>query len=373
VGQDGPVSDPSLPPPPAASFASDNAAGVAPRVMDALVAANSGPALAYGDDPWTDTAIADLRDAFDAPVEVVMCWGGTGANVVGLASVLRPWEAVICTDSAHIVTDEAGAPARFTGSSLVPVPHVDGKLRPEAVEPYLHWRGEVHHPQPRVLSISQVTELGTVYTDDEVAALADLAHAHDLVLHLDGARIANALAATGSDLRRSIRDVGVDLMTFGLTKDGAMYGDAVVYLRPELATHAGLVRKQAGQLPSKGRFVAAQISALLADDLWLANARHANAMAARLAQGLEGVAGVRLAWPCEANEVFPILPRAVDEALQGAGFLYRAWSDLSLAQGERIGAGERLVRLVTSWATEEATAERFLATARDAAQQRAAE
>jgi threonine aldolase len=340
---------PALPPPPAASFASDNAAGVAPQVMDALVAANEGPAMAYGDDRWTEAAVAALRAAFDAPVEVVMCWGGTGANVVGLASVLRPWEAVICTDSAHIVTDEAGAPARFTAATIVPVPHDDGKLRPEAVEPFLHWRGEVHHPQPRVLSISQVTELGTVYTDDEIAALADLAHAHDMVLHLDGARIGNALAATGSDLRRSIRDVGVDLMTFGLTKGGAMYGDAVVYLRPELAAHAHLVRKQAGQLPSKARFVAAQLSAMLADDLWLANARHANAMAARLAEAVGRIEGVTVPRAPDANAVFAQIPPGSLAPLQAWSFFW-PWDPAT-----------SLVRWMTSFTTTADDIDRFAA------------
>ena len=340
---------PVLPPPPAASFASDNAAGVAPAVMDALVAANTGPALAYGDDRWTETAAGALRDAFGTPVEVVMCWGGTGANVVGLASVLRPWEAVITTDSAHVVTDEAGAPARFTGATLVPVAHDDGKLRPEAVAPFLHWHGDVHHPQPRVLSISQVTELGTVYTDDEVAALAELAHAHDMVLHLDGARIANALAATGSDLRRSIVETGVDLMTFGLTKNGAMYGDAVVYLRPELAAHAHLVRKQAGQLPSKARFVAAQISALLADDLWLANARHANAMAARLAVAVAGIDGVVVPRPPQANAVFAHVPADAVAPLQEWSFFW-PW-DPSTA----------LVRWMTGFTTTPDDVDRFVA------------
>lgn len=338
-----------LPHPPTASFASDNAAGVAPAVMDALVAANTGAALAYGEDPWTDAAVAELRAAFDAPVEVVMCWGGTGANVVGLASLVRPWEAVICPDSAHIVTDEAGAPARFTGSPIVPVPHVDGKLRPEAVAPLLHWQGDVHHPHPRVLSISQVTEMGTVYTDDEVAALADLAHAHDMVLHLDGARIANALAATGSDLRRSVRDVGVDVMTFGLTKDGAMYGDSVVYLRPELAEVAERVRKQAGQLPSKARFVAAQVSALLADDLWLTNARHANAMAARLAAAVAEVPGVDVVRPPEANAVFARLPREAIGPLQDWSFFW-PWDP---------EVGE--VRWMTGFATTEADVDAFVA------------
>ncbi len=337
----------SLPPPPDASFASDNAAGVAPEVMDALVAANRGPALAYGDDPWTADAIAALRTAFDHRVEVVPCWGGTGANVVGLASVMQPWEAVICPTSAHIVTDEAGAPARFTGATLVPVADDDGKLRPSAVAPFLHWRGEVHHPQPRVLSISQVTELGTVYADDEIAELAELAHAHDMLLHLDGARIANALAASGSDLRRSIRDTGVDLMTFGLTKDGAMYGDAVVYLRPELAGAAHLVRKQAGQLPSKARFVAAQISALLAEDLWLRHARHANAMAALLADAVAGIDGVAVPRPPAANAVFAHVPPDAVAPLQEWSFFW-PWDPAT-----------SLVRWMTGFATTADDVARF--------------
>ncbi|MCB0962542.1 MAG: threonine aldolase, partial [Acidimicrobiales bacterium] len=188
---------PTLPPPPDSSFASDNAAGVVPEVMEALAAANEGPALAYGDDPWTRAADAAMRDLFDVEVAVTWCWGGTGANVVALASVLQPWQAVIAPASAHIVVDEAGAPTRFTGASTLPVPAVDGKLTVEAVVPYLDWLGTEHHPQPRVLSISQTTESGTVYTVDEIAELAAFAHGHGLVVHVDGARIANAVAASG--------------------------------------------------------------------------------------------------------------------------------------------------------------------------------
>ena len=241
------MTDP-IPTPPDGSFASDNAAGVSPEVLDALVEANSGPALAYGDDPWTRRAEVALRDLFDAPVEALFCWGGTGANVVALASVLQPWQAVLTTDAAHIVTDECGAPARFTGSTITPIAHRDGKLDPEALDPFLHWLSSEHHPQPAVVSISQATEMGTLYTVDEIAALADKAHANGMVLHVDGARIANAVVALGADVRTVIRDAGVDLMTFGLTKDGAMYGETVVFLRPELAERAAYVRKQAGQL-----------------------------------------------------------------------------------------------------------------------------
>ena len=198
----------ALPTPPLNSFASDNAAGVSPEVLDAMVAANTGPALAYGDDPWTAKAEAAIRDLFDAPVETLLCWGGTGANVVGLATVLQPWQSVIAPDTAHIVVDECGAPARFTGSTITPVPHDDGKLRPDALAPFVEWLGSEHHPQPAVVSISQATEMGTVYSVDEIAELCDAAHRHGMLVHLDGARIANAVVATGSDVPRLVRDPG---------------------------------------------------------------------------------------------------------------------------------------------------------------------
>jgi threonine aldolase len=328
-----------LPPVPAASFASDNAAGVSPQVMDALVAANAGPALAYGDDRWTDAAVEDLRDLFGAPVEVLWCWGGTGANVVGLATLLHGWQSVIATDTAHIVVDEAGAPVRFSGSTVTPVPHVDGKLTTAAVAPFVEWQGTEHHVQPRVLSVSQVTEMGTLYTADELAELASYAHAHGMLLHVDGARIANAVAAAGGDVRRMIVETGVDVLTFGLTKNGAMYGEAVVFFDPALAADAKYVRKQAGQLPSKARFVAAQASALLADGLWLANASHANAMAQLLAELVADIPGVEVPVPPQANAVFARIPWARFAELQAWSFFWE-WDP----------AGS-LVRWMTSFAT----------------------
>ncbi|WCO68688.1 aminotransferase class V-fold PLP-dependent enzyme [Iamia majanohamensis] len=340
----------ALPPPPRASFASDNAAGVAPEVMEALVAANAGPALAYGQDPWSAAAEDALRDLVGVPdAEVLMCWGGTGANVVGLALAVQPWQAVLCVDSAHIVVDECGAPARFTGATIVPVPHVAGKLVPEALAPFLHWQGVEHHPQPGAVSISQATEMGTVYTVDEVAALAEVAHAHDMVLHVDGARIANALVASGTDLRTMVRDTGVDVLTFGLTKDGAMYGEAVLVLRPELARAARYVRKQAGQLPSKARFVAAQVTALLEGDRWLAHARRANALAVRLAERVGAVPGVEVVRPPEVNSVFATLPAAAIAPLQGWSFFW-PWDP------ERSE-----VRWMTGFATTEDDVDRFAA------------
>jgi threonine aldolase len=343
-------SDPSdLPPPPDGSFASDNAAGVSPQVLDAMSAANHGAALAYGDDPWTRRMEALLRERFDAPVEALPCWGGTGANVVGLSTVLKPWEAVVCADCAHIVVDEAGALSRFAGVSVLPVPHDEGRLVPAAIGPYLQWLGSEHHPQPRVVSITQATEYGAIYTPDEIGAVAEAAHAAGLLVHLDGARIANALVATGTDLATMIRDTGVDVMTLGLTKDGAMYGETVVFVRPELADRAAFVRKQAGQLSSKARFIAAQVVALLDDDLWLRNAAHANAMAGRLAAAAADIPGVDIARPPAVNSVFATVPASAIEPLQQWSFFWE-W-DLTVS----------LVRWMTSFATTAEDVARFTA------------
>jgi threonine aldolase len=339
----------TLPPPPRSSFASDNAAGVAPEVLDALVAANTPAALAYGADRWTEELTSRFHSLFDAPVEVLLCWGGTGANVVGLASVLQPQHAIICTDSAHIFVDECGAPTRFTGSMLLTEPAPDGKLTPAAIERRLEWLGDEHHPQPGAASISQMTELGTVYTVDEIGALGEAAHSAGMVLHLDGARIANAVAATGSDLPTMIRDTGVDVMTFGATKNGAMYGEAVVYLRPELAATAKFTRKQAGQLPSKARFVSAQLLALLEEDRWLRYAAHANEMARTLADRVRSIPAVRIAHEPEANALFVHLPRDLIHALQAWSFFWD-WDEAT-----------DMVRWMTSFVTTEDDIETFAA------------
>jgi len=340
-----------LPLPPLASFASDNAAGVLPEVMDAVVAANEGPALAYGADPWTGRATAALRGLLGAPdAEVALCWGGTGANVVGLQCLLRPWEAVICPDTAHIHVDECGAPERFTGCKLVAVPTPDGKLRAEQLPALLHGLGDEHHVQPTVVSITQSTEAGTLYQPDELAPLAEAAHGHGLLVHLDGARLANATAALGGDVRASTTSAGVDVLTFGATKAGAMYGEAVVFLRPGLGEQVRFVRKQAAQLPSKMRFVSAQLEALLTDDLWLRAAGHANAMAALLAERLAGAEGVAVTRPPEVNAVFLRLPSAAAVAeLQAWSFVW----DWDVAVHE--------VRAMTSFATTEEDVDRFAA------------
>jgi threonine aldolase len=336
-----------LPPPPEVSFASDNTAGVDPVVMDALAKANTPAALAYGADDWSRRLTDRFGELLDRDVVVLPCWGGTGANVVGLASLLRPWQAVVCTEHAHVATDECGAPTRFTGSTLLTLPSEDGKLDPAALATFAGRRGDVHHVQPAVVSVSQSTELGTVYDVDELAAVAGATHAADLLLHLDGARVANAVAATGSDLRSMAGETGVDVMTFGVTKNGAMYGEAVVYLRPELATGAAFHQKQSAQLPSKMRFVSAQLLALLENDRWIDNATHANRMATLLAAALAGIDGVEMLGAPEANAVFARLPAAAIPPLQQWSFFWR-WP------------GDSLVRWMTSFATTESDVERFV-------------
>jgi threonine aldolase len=309
-------------PAPVSSFASDNTAGVCPQVMAALSEANTPAALPYEADPWTGALVEAMRDLFAAPVEMVCCWGGTGANVVGLACLLRPWEAVLCPESAHIVVDECGAPAHFSGASVIPVPTLDGKLEPAAIEQYAHWIGFEHHPQPRVVSVSQVTETGIPYTVEELGILCDTAHRHSMRVHVDGARIANAVVSLDTDLRTMLRDTGVDVLTFGATKNGAMYGEAVVFLDPQLGENARFVRKQAGQLPSKSRFVSAQLLALLRDDVWLHNARTANSMAKVLAARVAGIDGVEVERPPAANAMFVRLPRDVIKPLQDWSFFW---------------------------------------------------
>ena len=342
-------SDDRTPPTPNNSFASDNAAGVAPEVLAALAAANDGPALAYGEDPWTRRAEQAMDELFDREVATYLCWGGTGANVVGLATLLQPWQAVITPDSAHIVVDECGAPTRFTGSQLIPVATPDGKLVPDHIDAHVGWLDSEHHPQPAVVSISQATEMGTLYSTDEIAALCDRAHSHGMRVHLDGARIANAVAAGGSDLASMIADTGVDVMTFGLTKNGAMYGEAVVFLHPDLAGRAAFVRKQAGQLSSKSRYIAAQLLALLEGDLWLRHAQHANDMARLLAERVAHIDGVRLASQPQVNSVFVHLPPDAIAPLQAWSFFW----DWDLSQS--------LVRWMTSYATTADDVERFAA------------
>lgn len=324
-------------------FASDNHAGAHPAVLEALAAASEGHAGAYGADPWTERAEELFRSHFGADARAFPVFNGTGANVTVLDALTRSFEAVVCSDVAHMHVDECGAPERVAGAKLYAVPTEHGKLTPEDVGRWEANRGDEHHAQPRVVSISQATELGTVYTQDETRAIADAAHELGMLLHVDGARLANAAASLGLGLRELTTDAGVDAVSFGATKNGLAFGDAVVFLRPELADGFEFVRKQLGQLASKMRFVAAQLVALLEGDLWLENAAHANAMATRLAGEVTDIAGAELAHPTEANGVFAALPTAAIDRL------------LAELDGEPPfhvwDAGRGVVRLMCAWDT----------------------
>ena len=311
---------------PKRGFASDNNAGVHARVWDALRSADHGHVVAYGDDIYTETAVRLFRERFGAGAEVFFVFGGTGANVSALAAVTRPFEAVVCAETAHVNVDECGAPERFTGCKLVDLPTPDGKLRPEQIEPLLARLGDQHRVQPRVVSVSQPTELGTVYTVGELARLAEFAHGRGMLLHVDGARLANAAAHLDVSLKELTADAGVDVLSFGGTKNGMMYGEAVVFFDPALAEGFRFVRKQCAQLPSKMRFVAAQFTALLGEDLWRETAAHANRLAQTLAAGLRTIPRVRITQPVESNAVFALLPRESVPRVQQRFFFY-VWNE----------------------------------------------
>jgi threonine aldolase len=307
-------------------FASDNNAGVHPRVLDSVRSANQGHVVAYGDDIYTETAVGRFREQFGAGVEVFFIFGGTGANVLSLSALMRPYEAVVCAETAHINVDECGAPEKFAGCKLIDLATPDGKLRVEQIEPLLTRAGDQHHVQPRVVSISQPTELGTVYAVEELKRIADFAHARGLLLHMDGARLANAAAHLSVSLRELTAGAGVDVLSFGGTKNGMMYGEAVVFFDPSLAEGFKFVRKQGAQLPSKMRFIAAQFTALFAEDLWLETATHANRMAQLVAAALREIPQVRLTQPVESNAVFAVVPRESIERIRERFFFY-VWNE----------------------------------------------
>ena len=297
------------------SFASDNHAGAHPEVLEALVAANDGHAGSYGADDWTARAEELFREHFGPEARGFCVFNGSGANVAAIDALAGPHEAVICTDVAHMHVDECGAPERLAGSKLLTVTTEHGKLTPDDLRRWEPNRGDEHRVQPRLVSITQATELGTVYTLDETRAIAAAAHELGMLLHVDGARLANAAAALDASLAALTTEAGVDAVSFGGTKNGLAVGDAVVFCRPGLATDFSFTRKQMLQLASKMRFISAQFEALLGGELWLENARHANAMAARLAAAVAAVDGVEISHPVEANAVFARLPRAAIDRL----------------------------------------------------------
>jgi threonine aldolase len=297
-------------------FASDNYAGAHPEVLAAIAEANAGHAVSYGADPWTARAEELLRAHFGEQATSYLVFNGSAANVLSLRALCRPWQSVICAAGAHVNVDEGGAPERIAGVKLQALPTRDGKLTPALVRSQLGRLGDEHAVQPRVVSITQSTELGTVYDLGELRALAAAAHDSGLLLHVDGARLANAAAALGAGLGEITTDAGVDVVSFGGTKNGLLLGEAVVFLRPGLDEGFAYLRKQTLQLASKGRFLAAQFVALLQDGLWLRSAAHANAMAQRLAAGVADVEDVRITQPVQANGVFAVLPPGVATAVQ---------------------------------------------------------
>ena len=335
------------------SFLSDNNSGVHPRVLDAIMGANVGTARGYGDDVHTDRARERFREQFGASCHAFFVFGGTGGNVVGLQSLLRPFEAVICAESAHIAVDECGAPERAIGCKLLCVPHTDGKITTAAIAARLSTVGVVHRAQPKVVSLTQATEYGTVYTAAQTREIADFTHSHGLYLHMDGARFANAAAAENASLADLSVAAGVDVLTFGGTKNGLMGGEAVLVFDEELARQIAFLQKQSMQLPSKMRFLSAQFVALLTEDLWRDNARNANRMARLLALGLGAIPGVKCTRPTEANMVFATLPREMIEWLRER-YAFYVWNP---------DIGE--VRLVCSFDTTAEDIEAFVAAARE--------
>lgn len=334
-------------------FASDNYAGIHPEVLQALATVNGGHQVAYGEDVYTERLREVMRGHLGEQVETFPVFNGTGANVVALQAATDRWESVICTSNAHIHVDECAAPERMGGIKLHAVPTGDGKLTPELIDTVPARVGDEHWPQVRVVSITNSTEIGTVYTPEQIRALADHAHERGLVLHLDGSRISNAAAALGVSLRELVADTGVDLLSLGGTKAGALAAEAVVVLSPEKVRGMPYLRKQSMQLASKMRFVSAQLLALYEGDLWLRGAGHANAMAARLQEAVRDVDGVRLATPAEANAVFPMLDPAVADRL-AARFRFYPWDE-----------SRDQYRWMCSWDTTEADVDAFVAALRE--------
>jgi threonine aldolase len=334
-------------------LASDNYAGAHPEVLAAIAAANEGHQVAYGGDVYTARLLELVVEHFGDGARVFPMFNGTGANVVGLQSMLPRWGAVVCTQTAHVNTDENGAPERVAGLKLLTVPTPDGKLTPELVDREAWGWGDEHRAQPLAVSITQTTELGTAYTAGEIRAIADHAHARGMTLHMDGARLANAAAHLGAALRDFTTDAGVDMLSFGGTKNGLLFGEAIVVLSPEATDGLTYLRKLDMQLASKMRFVSAQLIAILTDDLYLRSARHANAMATRLRAAVDGLPGLEITQPTQSNAVFAILPPGVADRLRARVPFY----DWNPATGE--------VRWMCAFDTTEADVDAFAAAVRE--------
>lgn len=307
------------------AFASDNYSGIHPEILEAISRANLSHEISYGDDSYT-THANQLFEKLVGPVKVLYTFNGTGANVVALKCAVLPFQSVVCSQFAHIQVDECGAPVQSIGCTLVPLNTPDGKLTPELIMPVLSAKGNVHHNQPKVISISQSTELGTVYSLEELRRLCDFAHANDMYVHLDGARISNAVAALGVSMKEATADCGIDIMSFGGTKNGLMVGEAVLIFNDDLKKHADYYHKQSAQLFSKNRFIAAQFEALLSNDLWKRMAVHANSMASLLAREAGKIEGVTITRSTDANGVFALIPEYAIAPLQEL-FRFYVWDE----------------------------------------------
>jgi threonine aldolase len=348
-------------------FTSDNTFGAHPKILDAIVAANAGPLPSYGEDPYTRAAGEKIVSIFEHEAAVFLVATGTAANALALGAICPPWGAVFCHEDAHISEDECGAPEMFTaGAKIVGVPGFAGKITPAALKAILTSfpAGQIKQVQPAVLSLSQLTEAGTSYTCAEIAELTAIAHAEGLKVHMDGARFANALMAEKCSPAAMSWQAGVDVLSLGATKNGALACEAVVFFDASLAKAFGFQRKRAGHTVSKGRFLGAQMQAYVEAGLWLDLAKSANGYAARLAADLVEIPGVRLAWPAVANEIFVILPRTIDDRLKAAGARYYDWSLRDFSTGmPAIGENDVFIRLVTSYATTPEDIDRFIAAA----------
>ncbi len=323
-------------------FGSDNNSGVHPRILQAIGDANIDHTIAYGDDDWTRRAENVVRELLgEKDIEPMFVFNGTGANVIALQACTLPFHSIICASTAHIAVDECGAPVKLTGASLKEISTPDGKLTPDLVRPHLHGFGFEHHSQPKVIAVSQTTELGTAYTPDELKALANLAHEHDMYLFVDGTRIANACDYLNVSLRAMTVDCGVDIFTLGGTKNGLMMGEAIVALRKELAENLKYYRKQTTQLYSKMRFISAQFIPYLVDGIWLKNAHHSNKAAQKLAKEMAKIGNTQITQKVESNEVFFILPKEITDKLRERYFFY----DWDESRNE--------MRLVCSWDTSD--------------------
>lgn len=337
---------------PRRGFASDNNSGAHPAVLEAIARANPGHERAYGDEAFTRAAVESIQALFQKMPEVFFVWNGTGANVLALSAMTESFGAILCCENAHIHVDECGAPERFTSAKLVTISTPDGKLTPALLDAHYHGVGDQHHVQPRVVSVSQSTEMGTVYLPRELKALAEWAHERKMFLYVDGARIANAVAGLGCTIAEMLEETGVDAFSFGGTKNGMLFGEAVVFLNTELAKNFKFRRKQGMQLASKMRFLACQFEVMVKDGLWLRTAAHANAMAKLLENEMRKIGHVKITQRVDANGVFAVIPREATKPLQEKSFFY-VWNQ-----------GTNEVRWLCSWDTTEEDIRAFVAEAK---------